>query len=325
MNMLATALESRPLYGIGIVARLTGIRPETLRIWERRYGLGASRKADNGRRLYTQTDLEHLQIVCRLVEQGFRIGEIASMERKTLEAMLDQNGATGAKVNSQPKPRVMFVGEVLCKWLDQHPGCLSGLDSQLYRGGLDGVDLGLSEELLKMDLLVVDCGALSANQIEIIGRLKARVKARATLVFYQYSKPACLSQLEADGINAAKLPLDTRNFAAQMKRLQNSLEVERGVGDAGELSVPRARLFKDGDLLKYLKTESPLECGCTRHLSEIIQSLAHFEQYSSQCSVESWRDAATHTCVYAYTNQARWLMEKALQAVLEEHEAQHVG
>jgi DNA-binding transcriptional MerR regulator len=325
MNMHATALESRPLYGIGIVARLTRIRPETLRIWERRYGLGASQKADNGRRRYTQTDLEHLQIVCRLVEQGFRIGEIASMERKTLEAMLDQGGATGARSNSQPKPRVLFLGEVLCKWLDQHPGCLSGLDSQLYRGALDGVDAGLSEELPEMDLLIVDCGALGDNQIEIIERLKARVKARATLVFYQFSKPACLSQLEADGTTVAKLPLDTRSFAEQMKRLQESLELERGVGDAGELSVSRGRLFKDADLVKYLNEESSLECGCTRHLSGIIQSLAHFEQYSSQCAVESWRDAATHTCVYAYTNQARWLMEKALQAALEGHEAQHEG
>ena len=90
--MTAATLETRPLYGIGTVARLTRIRPETLRIWERRYGLGASQKAANGRRLYTQTDLEHLQIVVNLVEQGFRIGEIASMERKTLEAMLEQNG-----------------------------------------------------------------------------------------------------------------------------------------------------------------------------------------------------------------------------------------
>ena len=74
------------------------------------------------------------------------------------------------------------------------------------------------------------------------------------------------------------------------------------------------------ELLGQRQVKSPLACGCTQHLSEIIQSLAHFEQYSSQCAVESWSDAATHTCVYAYTNQARWLMEKALQAVLEEHE-----
>ncbi|RCL44621.1 MAG: MerR family transcriptional regulator, partial [Halieaceae bacterium] len=39
------ALEPRPLYGIGTVARLTGLKSDTLRVWERRYGLGASHKS----------------------------------------------------------------------------------------------------------------------------------------------------------------------------------------------------------------------------------------------------------------------------------------
>ena len=34
-------LQPRPLYGIGTVARLTGVKPDTLRIWENRR-LGAA-------------------------------------------------------------------------------------------------------------------------------------------------------------------------------------------------------------------------------------------------------------------------------------------
>ena len=43
------ALEPRPLYGIGTVARLTGLKSDTLRVWERRYGLGpaTSRRLDD--------------------------------------------------------------------------------------------------------------------------------------------------------------------------------------------------------------------------------------------------------------------------------------
>ena len=80
-------LETRPLYGIGTVARLTGLKPDTLRVWERRYGLGASHKSDTGRRQYTQADLEHLQLVAALIEAGSRIGEIAASDRKTLEML----------------------------------------------------------------------------------------------------------------------------------------------------------------------------------------------------------------------------------------------
>ena len=83
-------LEPRPLYGIGTVARLTGLKSDTLRVWERRYGLGASYKSPTGRRQYTQSDLDHLQLVSALVKQGVRIGEIAASDRKTLEMLLKQ-------------------------------------------------------------------------------------------------------------------------------------------------------------------------------------------------------------------------------------------
>jgi DNA-binding transcriptional MerR regulator len=317
--MTAAELETRPLYGIGTVARLTRVRPETLRIWERRYGLGASKKARNGRRLYTQTELEHLQIVVRLVEQGFRIGEIASMERKTLEAMIEQGGSSAGAQPAELKPRVWFIGASLSSWLDQHPGCLSGLDSRLLRAGLDGVSPDIIEQVGQVDLLVVECGAVSAEQVEQITELRRQLGAHAALVFYQFSHQRWLSRLAMDGVAHAQLPLDTSMFAAQIKRLKHSLEVDRGVSDAGELAVPRSRIFKDAELAGLKRVESSLACGCTHHLADIIQVLNHFEQYSSQCAVESWSDAATHTCVYAYTNQARWLMEKALQAVMEEH------
>ncbi|MGB1142458.1 MAG: MerR family transcriptional regulator, partial [Halioglobus sp.] len=58
---------------------------------------------------------------------------------------------------------------------------------------------------------------------------------------------------------------------------------------------------------------------CPKHIVELIRALAEFEKYSSSCSVENWQDASRHACVYAYTGQARWLMEKALMLVTEEH------
>ena len=72
-------LEPRPLYGIGTVARLTGLKSDTLRVWERRYGLGASHKSATGRRQYTQSDLDHLQLV---LEPGGAVGLAAVLSGK---------------------------------------------------------------------------------------------------------------------------------------------------------------------------------------------------------------------------------------------------
>ena len=76
-------------------------------------------------------------------------------------------------------------------------------------------------------------------------------------------------------------------------------------------------MFSDQELLLAAEEKIVLDCECPRHLSELIRSLNDFETYSSACSVENWKDAAIHASIYAYTSQARHLMEKALQSALE--------
>ena len=316
--MTAAEIETRPLYGIGTVARLANIKPDTLRVWERRYGLGASHKSDTGRRLYTRTDLEHLQIIARLVDAGFRIGEIAAMERKTLEAMLEQG--SGARLGSlETIPRVVFVGHSLCGWVDQHQGRLAAVDCQLLRCSLEDLSVQHTQQLGEMDLLVLEAAALNTAEVELIQHWRKELKAARTLVYYQYSSDRWVSRLADDGVEVEKLPLDPDGFASRIRALQRDMEADRGFNDTGELAGARPRLLSERELVRLKSAESPLACGCSQHLSSIIESLVNFENYSSSCAVESWGDAATHACVYAYTSQARWLMEKALQAVLEEH------
>jgi DNA-binding transcriptional MerR regulator len=318
--MTQTAIEPRPLYGIGTVARLAKIKTDTLRVWERRYGLGASHKSDSGRRLYTQTDLEHLQIVGRLVRDGYRIGEIASLERKTLAAIVNQGTNRARGQRSDNRPTVMLIGIGLGSWLDQHPACLSGLDSRLLRSTVEQACADESFDFGQAQLLMIECAALNAAQVAMIEQLQKRLGMPATMVFYEFSNPATLKALNQAGLGCAQLPLDVEMFSVCIRRLESSLAVYRGNADMGELAAPQPRLFKKADLAHHRQQPSELACGCSQHLAEIIETLANFESYSSECGVENWQDAATHACVYAYANQARWLMEKALGAVIEEHQ-----
>jgi len=316
--MAPAQLETRPLYGIGPVARITKIRPETLRAWERRYGLGASQKSAGGHRLYTQTDLEHLQIIGRLVGQGFRIGEIAAMERKTLQAMVEQHDGEN-RVVLPVRPRALFLGEDLCGWLDLHPGCIAALDSQLLRCPLAECGQDIVVALSDIDLLIVSCGAVDSAATDSLLKLLDVCDVRASLLFYQFCPERSLNLLAERGMTCASLPLGTTTFTDQLKRMLGKLDVNRGVGDIGELATTRGRVFNASELVRIQAQESSLACGCSRHLAEIVQTLDSFEDYSSSCAADSWGDAAVHSCVYAYTNQARWLMEKALKTVLDEH------
>ncbi len=311
-------LETRPLYGIGTVARLTGLKPDTLRVWERRYGLGASHKSPTGRRQYTQADLEHLQLVSALIESGSRIGEIASSDRKTLEMLCRRQ--SGARALPDTKPKVLFLGPALCKWVDEHQGCLANVDATLAHHSPADLEPGSLDHLKGVNALVIECAALSATQLQQISALAEHLEAGRVLVSYQFGNERWLRELEERGFTAMDFPPDPAYLAFEISRTVAEKATAMGDNDLGELIAGKPREFSPAELSAARALRSSLDCECPRHISDLINALASFEEYSASCSVENWHDAAVHACIYAYTGQARWLMERALKAVLEERE-----
>lgn len=314
-------LEPRPLYGIGTVARLTGMKPDTLRVWERRYGLGASHKSDTGRRQYTQSDLEHLQLISALVDTGARIGEIASAGRKTLEALLRSQSVNGTAANFDRKPRLLFIGAQLCEWVDEHQGCISSTDTRLARWSLtEAAEQLAAEDGGDIDLMVVECPGLSNAILTVLTDLSERLGASRVLVVYQFGNERWQKELEDRGIAATQFPLDSAYLAYEISQSITHRDTGLGASNLGELIGAKPRQFDETQLSAARGLQGNVDCECPRHISELVQSLASFERYSADCQVENWQDAAVHSRIYAYTAQARWLMEKALSAVVEEHE-----
>ena len=315
----ARDLEPRPLYGIGTVARLTGLKSDTLRVWERRYGLGASYKSPTGRRQYTQSDLDHLQLVAALVAHGVRIGEIAASDRKTLEILLEKEFAfqTGkAKPIPPAKSRVVFLGPDLCHWLDAHQGCISGVSALLARMSVEQAVQELYADDTA-DLLVAHCPSLTLQHIRGVEALAERLSVRRTIVLYQFANQQWLSELERMGHTALQYPVEPSRLAFEIGRTQIERETEEGMGNLSELMPAKPRMFSDAELRAASREKIVIDCECPRHLSDLIRSLNEFESYSSACSVDNWKDAAIHASIYAYTCQARHLMEKALQSAME--------
>ncbi|MDP4916840.1 MAG: MerR family transcriptional regulator, partial [Haliea sp.] len=127
-----------------------------------------------------------------------------------------------------------------------------------------------------------------------------------------------LQVLEQQDISATTFPPDPAYLAFELVRSVADKTTSLGDTNLGELVTAKPRQFNDLQLSAARQLKSTLDCECPRHIADLIRSLAHFEEYSSHCSVENWNDAAVHACIYAYTCQARWLMERALQAVLED-------
>lgn len=316
--MNAALFEPRPLYGIGTVARLTGLKPDTLRVWERRYGLGASHKSDTGRRQYTQSDMEHLQLVAALVNDGARIGEIAGSERKTLEMLVRQRGLTGRDAMPRSKSRAVFIGKALCDWLDKHQGCISNVSARLARTDIASIDIEALGTADDNDVVVVECASLSSASVARVLELQKANVAGRMLVSYQFGNSHWVEELEAAGIAAMSFPPDSGKLAFEIARGVAETDILAGESNLADIMVAKPRQFGAAELAAAANLKSTLDCECPRHIAELITALANFEEYSASCSIDNWHDAAVHSCIYAYTGQARHLMEKALQAVLEE-------
>jgi len=74
-----------PNYRIGAVSHLTGVAPDTLRVWERRYGTVTPFRSEAGTRLYSQDDVGRLALIKGLVDGGDAISCVANLSRGELE------------------------------------------------------------------------------------------------------------------------------------------------------------------------------------------------------------------------------------------------
>jgi len=87
------ARSARGVYGISVAAELSGIDPQTLRLYERR-GLLTPARTDGGTRRYSDDDLQRLQRINELVAQGINIAGIAQilhLEHRTSELESDNS------------------------------------------------------------------------------------------------------------------------------------------------------------------------------------------------------------------------------------------
>jgi len=89
MSRRRSGLES--LHPIRVVAQRTGLSPDILRAWERRYGVVEPVRAEAGPRLYTDEDVERLRLLRLVVEEGRSIGRVSGLSLGELAALVAED------------------------------------------------------------------------------------------------------------------------------------------------------------------------------------------------------------------------------------------
>jgi DNA-binding transcriptional MerR regulator len=83
--------SERGVYGISVASELTGISPQTLRLYEQR-GLLSPTRTGGGTRRYSDADLDRLRQITELVGEGVNLAGIArilDLETQNTELQAD--------------------------------------------------------------------------------------------------------------------------------------------------------------------------------------------------------------------------------------------
>ncbi len=67
--------RNKPLYMISVAAELTGMHPQTLRVYEQK-GLVTPGRSRGNTRLYSQADIERLELISKLTDEGINLAGV---------------------------------------------------------------------------------------------------------------------------------------------------------------------------------------------------------------------------------------------------------
>jgi DNA-binding transcriptional MerR regulator len=103
-------LDQTPTFNLKAVVRETGVKPDTLRAWERRYGLPQPQRSGGRHRLYSQHDIETIKWLIARQQEGMSISRAVDLWH-SLAAEGQDPLQTVAYTTFQPKtPSVSLSG-----------------------------------------------------------------------------------------------------------------------------------------------------------------------------------------------------------------------
>ena len=310
-------------YGIGAVAKMTGLTDHTIRVWERRYGAVKTQRLPNGRRVYSAADVEKLGILKRLTDQGFSIGQIAGSSVEELREHVERvSDLSAAAVPEQIGLAVL--GENLPSQLGRQDRDLSPLDVRIADSNKDrfAADLGCQP----VDLVVLESPILNEETVKQLIDYKKKSGADRGIIIYSFGRTRDVDLARQSNIVVLRGPVDVDQLhAAAIQSFSRASVDKRKVEkqatgkpvDWGLTDRIAPRLFNQQQLSILANTSSAIDCECPKHLAQLVSDLSAFEIYSANCANRDDDDAALHRYLHQTTARARSLIEVALEKVAD--------
>ncbi|MDE3151151.1 MAG: MerR family transcriptional regulator, partial [Gemmatimonadota bacterium] len=102
--MPETPESAIPKHPIGVASERTGLSPDVLRVWERRYHAVSPDRSEGRQRLYSDDDIERLRLLRLATLPGRAISAVVSLSTAELERMVDEDDRARARVEAKGSP-----------------------------------------------------------------------------------------------------------------------------------------------------------------------------------------------------------------------------
>jgi MerR family transcriptional regulator, light-induced transcriptional regulator len=306
-------------YRIGAIASLTGITPDALRVWEKRYGLMQPKRTASGNRIYSEDDLARLSMIKSLLDAGDSISKLVKLDIDELKKRVATLLRKRVIDEEELRPcRVVVIGLNMAMRFAQ----LSGDDQsvQLVGRGDTPEQIETLETEVRPDVVIFEIPTLNESHVNKLTQWINQLDGKHGIVIYRFANKKVLEKIRQKQIILLRAPVETqtviRHCDAILRQILSVSKLSSFTLPDLTGSIP-TRNYDDEKLARIANISTTIKCECPQHLAEIIIALTAFEAYSLQCENQNDKDAALHAYLHKTTAQARHTMESALAHLLE--------
>ena len=333
----------QPTFRSGAVARLARMPVSTLRIWEQRYQAIQPSTAASGHRLYSAADVQRVQLLRQLTEQGHAIGEMARLTAAQLQQVANTLATKAAGPRAQQTPparttrttrkqaplRVAVVGQALAQRLQRPavaqrlacPWQVTAVFDSLAEAAHAAANTATNAAI---DLLFWQAPGLQSSALPALKAAQRACRAKRVAVVYRYAGAGARQAFAGTGASVLRDPDDDAAMGDWLAALQGpSTAMAHAPHNAPHNALHQAltagdvapRRFDDAALTAFAGLPSAVACECPRHVAELLMQLSDFESYSADCASRSPADAELHAYLQRVAGLSRNLFEVALERV----------
>ena len=89
---------------MAVVTRLTGLQPDVIRAWERRYGAVRPVRSRGNHRLYSDSDVRRLTLIRQALDLGWKVSQVAILDDEAIEELIREAGASAPTRSMKAEP-----------------------------------------------------------------------------------------------------------------------------------------------------------------------------------------------------------------------------